>query len=391
MATPLRARRRASALFATAVVGALSLTACGGSNSTSSAGGSGASAEVVAQAKAFVADHSTPVNWPVPSSPLANPADISGKTVAIIPLSDKIPLMHGVAQGMIEALAALGAKGYICDGGANPSVMADCLKTAGDRGAAVAVPLFMDYEPLANAIDALTARGVKVLLGGVAPSPNKPADATLAYADNTKFLNDEYANVALQAINAGGADTHFLVGNLQDSSLTKGFSAAAIDKFKQLCPTCEVNTIDFTSSALDKLPTAISAALAAHPKTNVLFIPPDSFVAPALQGVQAAGFTNKLKIVGTGADPSGLARVAAGSETTSSGMSVEFEGWRMANSLMQFVSGDPVTPVTEEADRVFTQENVKALGTIKPDDYYTSTWFGDDSYKAAFLKSWGKS
>ena len=387
--TILQGRRR-PALMAGAVAGILFLAACGGGSGGSGTSGAGASADVLAQAQQYVKDASKPVSWPVPTTPVPNPVDLSGKTVAIIPMSDKIPLMHGVAVGMQEALKALGADSYICDGGANPSTMADCLKTAGDRKVAAAVPLFMDYEPLANAIDALNARGVPVLLEGVAASPKKKADSLLAYGDNTASLAAEYGDVAYQAINAGGADTHLLVGRLRDSTMTTGFSDAAINKFKQLCPGCEINTIDFTTSGLDKLPTAISAALTAHPKTNVVFVPPDSFVPSAVQGIQAAGFTSKVKLVGTGADPSGLARVAAGTEVTTSGVSTEFEGWRATNHLMQMLAGAPVTPSTESDARVFTKDVVTSLGTVQQNDYFTSVWFGGDSFKADYLKVWGK-
>ena len=157
MALPIRPGRRTTTLVAAGIAG-LTLSACGSGGGT--ADGS-ASTDVVSQAQRFVKDSTAEVAWPVPTTPIASPVDLSGKKVAIIPLSDKIPLMHGVAAGMVEALHALGAQGYICDGGANPSVMADCLKTAGDQHVAAAVTLYMDYAPLANAIDALTARATK--------------------------------------------------------------------------------------------------------------------------------------------------------------------------------------------------------------------------------------
>lgn len=372
---------------------ALSLAGCGSSGGDARTGGGasggGASDAVVAEARAWVQEASQPPNWPVPEIPIPEPADLAGKTVSLIPFSDQIPIMHGTAMAMQQALAELGAEGVICDGGANPSQMATCLKSAGDQQVAAAVTLFMEYDPLANAIEATIAQGVPVLVAGVAPSSARPAGDGLAYADNTQAINSGYRNVAKQAIAAQGADTNILWARLMDSSLTTGFSDAGIASFKELCPECGIATVDFTTSGLDKLPTAISAALAGNPDTTVVFIPPDAYVPAGLPGIQAAGFADRVQIVGNAADPGGLERVAAGAQASTSASSVLYDGWEMTHALMLFLSGEEVPPFTVEASRLFTPEVLEELGPISPEGYFGPTWFGGDDYRADFLSVWG--
>ncbi|MBL5973659.1 MAG: sugar ABC transporter substrate-binding protein [Candidatus Leucobacter sulfamidivorax] len=386
------AQRKVVGAVALGAALALALSACAsdsGEGAGDDAGTGGASEAVIAEARAWVQEASQPPSWPVPETPIANPADLAGKTVMLIPFSDQIPIMHGTAMGMQEALAELGAEGVICDGGANPSQMATCLKTAGDQQVAAAVTLFMEYDPLANAIDATIAAGVPVLVAGVAPSAARPAGDGLAYGDNTQAINTGYENVARQAIAAQGADTNILWARLMDSSLTTGFSDAGIAKFEELCPDCGVATVDFTTSSLDKLPTAISAALASNPNTTVVFIPPDAYLPAGLPGIQSAGFIDRVKIVGNAADPAGLQRVAAGTQASTAASSVLYDGWEMTHALMLFLSGEDVPPFTVDASRVFTPEVVAEIGEIRPEDYFGPAWFGEPSYKDDFLAVWG--
>ena len=384
-----RHRSRIGAL-ALGAAAALILSACASpDDGGGGADGGGASEEVVAEARAWVQEASQPPTWPVPEQAIPNPADLSGKTVSIIPFSDQIPIMHGTATAMQDALSELGAEGVICDGGANPSQMATCLKAAGDQKVAAAVTLFMEYDPLANAIEETIAQGVPVLVAGVAPSASRPAGDGLAYSDDTQAINQGYKNVARQAIAAQGADTNILWARLMDSSLTTGFSDAGIAEFKSLCPDCGIATVDFTTTSLDKLPTALSAALAENPNTTVVFIPPDAYVPAGLPGIQAAGFADRVQIVGNAADPAGLQRVAAGTQATTAASSVLFDGWQVTHALMLFLSGEEVPPFTVEASRVFTPEVVAEIGEIRPEDYFGPAWFGDDDYQADFLAAWG--
>ena len=324
-----------------------------------------------------------------PAEPaLSKTPDMTGKKVVIIPLGDQIPVLHGVAVGVEEAMQAVGATTKICDGKFNPTSVADCLKQAGDQGADAVVSLFVDYAMAGTAFDALAAKGVPTLLGGVAPTGGRTADETLAFYDNNGRVKKLYEAMATSAVANGGADTKALFLRLMDSSTTRDASAAAVTKFGELCPTCTVSTVDFTTANLDKLPSAVSAALVSHPDTNTLVVPVDSFVPPALQGVQSAGKAGKIKVVSSSSDLAGLQRIKDGQQVSDLGTPVIYEGWKFANGLMQLLAGDPVKPADALVTRDFNASNVSSL-ELSDSAYFTMKWFGNESFKDAFLSAWG--
>ena len=153
--------------------------------------------------------------------------------------------------------------------------------------------------------------------------------------------------------------------------------------------TCQVATTDFTTANIDKLPAAVSAALVSNPDTNVVVVPVDSFVPPALQGIQSAGFAKKVKVVSSSSDVAGLQRVKDGQQASDLGTPVLYSGWRFAHGLMQFLAGDPVDPEQELITRDFTAANVGDLA-LTPKAYLSPDWFGGNAYEAKFLSAWGQ-
>jgi ribose transport system substrate-binding protein len=173
-----------------------------------------------------------------------------------------------------------------------------------------------------------------------------------------------------------------------DSTTTRGASDRGVATFTELCPTCGLATADFTTANLDKLPSAVSAALVAHKDTNVMIVPVDSFVGPALQGLQSAGLADQVKIVSSSSDVAGLQRVKDGQQIHDLGTPVIFEGWKVANALMQLLAGDEVQKADVLVTRDFNADNVDEL-ELTDEAYFTPDWFGDDSFKANFLTAWG--
>jgi len=382
-------RRGVASVAALAIVGLLGACAQGNAGQANT-GSAGDSAAGIAQAKEAVAGWSKPLTEYPDEPALSKTPDMKGKKVTIIPLGDNIPVIHGVAVGVEDALKSVGATGSICDGKFNPTSVADCLKQAGDQGADAVVTLFIDYAMAGTAFDALADKGVPVLVGAVAPDPARKAGGTLAFYDNTGRVSKLYDALSMAALADGGEKTNALWVRLMDSTTTRGASESGVATFTKLCPTCGVATADFTTANIDKLPSAVSAALVAHKDTNVMIVPVDSFVGPALQGLQSAGLADKVKIVSSSSDVAGLQRVKDGQQVHDLGTPVIFEGWKVTNGLMQLLAGDKVQKADVLVTRDFNADNV---GDLKLDDasYFTPDWFGDDSFKANFLKAWGVS
>lgn len=390
--THFRTRTRGVAVAATSIALALLLGACAQENVKDKAptGTAEDTAAGIETATAQLATWADPVTDYPEEPALSAPVDLTGKTVHIVALGDQIPVIHGVAVGLQDALEAVGATGKICDGKFNPTAVADCLKSAGDQGADAVVSLFIDYAMAGTAFDALADTGVKVLVGGVEPSGDRESDDTLAFYDNTGRVDALYEAMSTSAVANGGEDAQILWLKLMDSTTTRSASDKGIAKAEELCPTCKVATAEFTTPNLDKLPSAVSAALVSHPDTNLMIVPVDSFVAPALQGVQSAGFGDKVKVISSSSDLAGLQRIKDGQQISDLGTPVIYEGWKYANGLMQLMAGDEVVAVAPEdmVTRDFNADNVGDLD-LSPDAYFTPDWFGGDEFKQLFLTAWG--
>ena len=384
---PTTVRRSAAFAAAFSVVALLGACAQGNAGQTTT-GSSADSADGIAQAEEAVAGWSEPLTEYPEEPALSQTPDMQGKKVTIIPLGDNIPVIHGVAVGVQDALETVGATGSICDGKFNPTSVADCLKQAGDQGADAVVTLFIDYAMAGTAFDALAEKGVPVLVGAVEPDPARQADGTLAFYDNTGRVGKLYDAMSMAALAAGGEDTNALWLRLMDSTTTRGASESGVETFTELCPTCGIATADFTTANLDKLPSAVSAALVANKDTNVMIVPVDSFVGPALQGLQSAGLADQVTIVSSSSDLAGLQRVKDGQQVSDLGTPVIYEGWKVTNGLMQLLAGDEVQPADVLVTRDFNAGNIDEL-ELTDEAYFTTDWFGDDSFKAAFLEAWG--
>lgn len=352
------------------------------------AGSADDSATGISEAKEAVATWGEPVTDYPEEPALSSTPDMAGKKVTVIPLGDNIPVIHGVAVGIQDALKSVGATASICDGKFTPTAVADCLKQAGDQGADAVVSLFIDYAMAGTAFDALAAKGVPVLIGGVEPTGGRESDDTLAFYDNTGRVGKLYDAMSMSALAQGGEDTNALWLRLMDSTTTREASDQGVATFKKLCPTCGIATADFTTANLDKLPSAVAAAMVANPDTNALIVPVDSFVPPAMQGLQSSGKAKGVKIFSSSSDLAGLQRVRDGQQASDLGTPVIYEGWKYANGLMQLLAGDEVQPADEMVTRDFTQANVGDLD-LSDEAYFTPDWFGDDGFKDVFLQAWG--
>ena len=373
--------------LAAAATASLALAACGAGEQSSAEAGSEGEAASVDEARAQVDEWSQEITeWPEVTE-IAQPADLKGKKVTIVQLGDQIPVIHGVAVGEKQALEKLGAEVNLCDGKFNPSSVADCLKTAGDQKVDYVITNFVDYEMVPAAIDALTSKGTKVLVGSMHESPKAKKSENLAFFDATERVALLYEAMATDAFAGQGEETQPLFLKLMDSSTTKDASERMITKFEELCPDCESSSVEFTTANLDKLSSTVSAALVSNPETNAIVVPVDTFVPPAIQGAKSANKIDQVKIYSSSSDLAGLQRVKDGSQASDLGTPVIFEGWKHVNALVQMASGETVEPADVLVTRAFTPENVKEL-KLDSKTYLTDDWFGT-GYQDELLEAWG--
>lgn len=392
--------RRSLAFTAVAAAGAMLLAACSGSSSSdataaasqapaSAAASQDAGAAGIEAAKAAVAEYLAPVtSWPE-VSPLSAPPDVEGKTIWWVPFGTGAPVINAIGVNMADALSQAGATVKTCDGKFNPTEVGNCLKLAGDQGAAAVVTGFVDYAMVPAAFEALVEKGIPVVIAGVPASGDRVADDKLVFVDSTPRVSKNYSMLSNIAIADGGENTKALWIRHMDSSLTQAASDAAVETFKANCPTCELVTVDMTVGNLDKVGGTVSAALVANPDINVVIVPVDSIVPSAVQGITSAGAQDKVKIVSAFGDLDGLQRVANGQQFADAGNANAYTGWTFANSVMQMLAGDPVSNDENYVGRVFYQADTKGL-ELTPEAYNTLAWYSsDDSFKQQMLSAWG--
>ena len=399
MSLPRRIRRRARALgtLTVAAAAALSLAACanspasssgGGSGATATGGGSAESAASIAEAKQTIATLEKPItSWPA-VKPLAHPVSVAGKNVMIIPLGDAIPVMHGMALGAKGALEHLGATVTVCDGKINPTQIASCLQQAQSQQDYAVISMFVAYPMDANAFDAAAKSGVKVLIAGDTPQPGKTYPSGIGFFSFSQSLQKLSGHEAEAAVAEKGTNANVIWLGQTDSADTVAQADAGQQRFKTLCPACGFVLARYSTANADQVPSTLSALLVSHPNTNVVVLPVDTLAPQALQGIQSAGYAQKVTIISTGGDLSGLQRIASGSgQSHDFAAPVLYNGYAIVNGLMQLAAGEHVDPLTN-VTRDLTENNIKSIN-LSEAEYFTNHWFGDDSFEQAFYTAWG--
>lgn len=389
--------RRAS-VSAAAALAAVSLGACGSSSSSHAAGNSSSpgssspaavtssSPDIQAAIQAVEAAQQPITSWPG-ITPIPNPVNLSGKSIMIVPLTSAVPILNGMAIGAQQALQHLGAHVTICDGKASPTTVGSCLQQAQSEHDFAVITNFVAYPMDPNGYTALAASGTKILVAGDSPVPGTTYPANVKFFDSSQSLMKLSALEADAAVADKGKAANVLSLGLTDTKNQQNQSAEVKSQFTKLCPTCGFVQTNFTTPDADKLPSAVSADMVSHPNINVVILPVDSFVPEVIQGLSSAGYLNKVEIIATGSDLSGLQRVKAGQQAHDFGAPAIYDGFALVNALEQELAGQQPTPAAN-VTRDFTKSNINSI-TISTAQYFTSNWFGNDSFEAAFYQAWG--
>lgn len=372
-------------LLAVAALGT-TLAACGSSTSGTGDASAATNDAAATTAKAEIAKYEGTIK-PTAPTPLANPADLEGKTVWYIPLVGKLPTLVATGDGMADGLKALGATVHVCDGNALPTTIAGCMTDAVNQKADAVVTNYIDYTTVPAGFQQLQSAHIPVLVGGEPPTGGKTSDTSLAFYDVSPATNKRASLAGTFAVADSDGKAQVLVLRLTDSEATKTAAQNVIDAVKA-CSGCSVQTVDLSASAVDKLPAAVSAALAANPNIDYVVTPTDSFDAQALAGIRAAGFGDKVKIITVSGSLSGLQEIKAGTTLADIGVSPVYQGWAYADALVRLMSGEIPKSLDTSTLRIFTKDNVAQLN-LTADEYDTNDWYGDDAYQDAFKTAWG--
>jgi ribose transport system substrate-binding protein len=377
-----------------ALVALLATAGCGSSDNEKSPSGKGGGPGVAA-AKQRVAELMKPTTkYDPPGAALKDVKSLSGKTVWYIPITEKVEFFQAVTGGLKTALGKAGVKLRSCSGEANPSATAACVNQAVDARAGAIVLDAIPIAVAAQAFEAAKASDIPVLVTDQnPPPPGAPGGVTgigddkLAYA--SFGAEDLMRGVADWIIADSNGKANVLVTELTDSPSTQQWiREGAIGEYRKYCPGCKASTVKINIASLQQVPSAISSALVRNQDTNYVQPQFDAVAQPVQQGVQQAGFANKVKAASATGLLAGLQQVKQqGFIKADVGINYGYQGWAIADELFRMMLGKP--PVEENIpQRLFTKENI---GTIQltPQAEATGEWFGSTEFREMFTKLWG--
>jgi ribose transport system substrate-binding protein len=395
MTFPIRFSHRRAAAFLVAGLAAVALSACASSSSPASSpagGGSAAAATSSATASPGLAYASKQIaQYSVNPAALTAPgaavpgagAALQGKTVYYIPLLSTIPNLAIIGQGLKAGDATLGASTTLCDGGANPTSVTNCINQAVTAQAAAIVLCGFPTQFAPAGIASAKAHHIPVLVMG--EDSATVGDDTLAYLPNKQTTLEALAADTIIAQSKGTANV--LVAEADDNSQSIGWiQNGAVPEFKKECPGCTVTVMQFDSTQLQtQVPSQVSSELLSHPGINYVLSEFDTYIPAIISGAQSAHVTN-LKITGTTGILSGLQRIASGQfETADVGTNFYQYGWLGTDQLARMVTGS--APVAHPFGiKIFTAQNVKGL-PLTAADQNNGTWFGSSSEWQGVLTS----
>jgi ribose transport system substrate-binding protein len=381
-------------LAACLAVAAIGTAACGGTSSSSSSDPSSSSASassstsgVSSAISAELTKYSAPATTYPAVAPVSGVSALKGKTVWWVPIGASIPTLAAVGNAMQSALAHEGIKLQTCDGKLLPTTIASCLSEAASQGASGVVTGFVDYQLVPTAFNNLVAHHIPVLVAGESPDGGKTSTAQLGFYP-TRPADDLMQKLDLESVIANsGGKAHILYVGVTDSPETKQEAAYAKTFTAQGCPGCSFTEIDYNTAAINKLSSAVSAALVSNPNTNYVVCEVDACSPLAVAGIETAGYKTKVKLASSNGNLDSLQRIKAGNvQFTDTGVSATYFGWQFADGIIRMLTGTPPVP-TLTVERVFTKDNVSGL-SLTPAAYATMAWYGSNAFEQKFLAAW---
>jgi hypothetical protein len=405
---PYRARlnrRRARSLLAVGVaLSGIALAGCGSSSGGGGSGGGGASSTASSGAttsagdppassglsamQANLAAHSAAISTYPAVKPIAGGvASLKGKTVWWIPIGESIPTLAAIGTAMQTAFSHVGVKLQTCDGKLLPTTIASCLSQAASQGADGVVTGFVDYASVPNGFNNLVAHHIPALVAGEEPDGGKTSGPKLGFYP-TRTADDEMQKLELEsAITGSSGKAKILYIGVTDSPETKHEAVYAKAFEAKHCSGCSFTEISYNTAAINKLSSAVSAALLSNPDTTYVVCAVDACEPFAKAGIQTAGYKNKVKLITANGNLASLQDIKAGDvESADVGISSTYYGWQFADGILRMMTGKPPIP-TLTTERVFTQSNVSGL-SLTPAAYATEAWYGSNAFEQTFLSAW---
>jgi ribose transport system substrate-binding protein len=376
---PTRTQLRLVALGALAAV-LLVATGCGSSNNNnggSAASGSGSSADLGA-AKQLAQQASTRPTQITQTKPIDKPIP-SGKKITFISCGVEACAVQGPILSEGAKLLGWTVKQVGTDG--SPEKVQNAFQAAIRDGANAVIIDAADKDALASSIAAAKAKGVEFVTCCSLAQQGKDVLFNTGTPEQNATIGKMLASKVV-ADSGGKADSLYV--NVSAFAILAAVGTTFEDQYKKLCADCGYAKIDIPLTSLGKdAPDRIVSYLRSHPKVNYLVLSESGSLGPGLPAaLQAAGLTDKVKIVGQGGNQQVYQDVGAGKIVAVTPSSLYGYDYSMLDALARKWAGVPVEQTPPEF-WLMTKDNI-------PSGINGPAFPIVQDYKARWAKLWGK-
>jgi ribose transport system substrate-binding protein len=383
-----RGSRRLSILAATLAAGAvLAAAGCGEEEAADvpAAGqeAAGQASGIVAEAQKMIDDARQPIAFK-PPGPAIDATKLRGKTVAIVSVDQRVPILAIANRSLQEAAKEVGIRTTLFDSRSEVTRMQQGIRAAvrdADALILTGIPIAAVQGALEEAKD---LPSVSVLNNQ--PEADAPGQGAgeLVFASSAPDYEFGGALVAARAIVDTKGELNTMIFDTKEITpspdVVRGMKSV-LDK----CPTCKVdeNTTPLAEWATALTPKAQSV-IRANPNINYLLPIFDDMGIFLTAGIRQAGAAERVKVASLDGTPAALKLIQEDDVFTADpGQPTGWLGWHALDQAMRGMLGeepsDPKIPV-----RLLDDSNLDGVDVENVDAPY-----GNPKYREGFRELWG--
>ena len=384
------ASTNSAATTSTATTSTATTSATGATASAGATPSAGTSSSAGATAKAALAEQGKPLTTVADAGKAFNAKALAGKTVYYIPLVLKADYFQTINTLLKSIFAKTGVNLQSCDANANPSGIASCLDQAVAAHAGAILTDYIPYELAPTSFSTVQKAGIPVYIGGESAPAGVTATPTLRFATPDAYQFATMRGIMNAAIADSNGKGHILFLSTHDDPAVKRAGEYAQTYVATACPQCTLTTKVVTISQIQTLPSLVSSELIKDPSITYVIPQYDSYLAPAITGIQSAGKTSTIKLASANSSLANLPAVKTNPQVMAAvGHDTAYSAWSMADAALRLLAGQIPPDSYPVPVRAFTKDNVSNLDLTTAGEA-SGKWFGDAAaYQASFTKLWG--
>jgi ribose transport system substrate-binding protein len=323
------------------------------SGDTGAAGqGGGDGGDPVATARAALEQWYEGTDRPMPEEA---PEPAARMNVWVISCGQVVDGCAVVSNAAVEAGEELGWDMTLFDGQINPALFSDGIRQAVAAGADGIILDAVDCAITRQALQEARDAGVR-LLGVHALDCDDPAVGGEALWDGSLYYGEDWPDFRRRLLEFGatkadwivanaGADAQIIAFRQDELFVIKYINDGFDQRIEEICPDCEIVTVDFVLADLGPPLTAkAQAALAQHPDATAVMIPYDSAVTLGIgEAIDSSGRQDELHVMGGEGFVTNMANARNGQwQDAGTGYGFEWEGWASIDAMNRLFADEEI-------------------------------------------------